>query len=149
MSTHTMDRPQEVEQAMQRVVALRKECPAAAFGAASILAAHVERLEALIADAKDMTGKGPDVMVGRKLLQQAAWASVVADRIEDRLKMGGSLSVTYDSREGVFSSNLGEWPYCTSGTFLWSLASLAEAHDRVEREKLQKRISEIDGSAQL
>lgn len=74
--------------------------------------------------------------------------------VENLVKRHGSLSVSHDaggSGMGLFfcSSVGGKWPFCSGETLADALTQLASEHARIEREALERRITEIDASANL
>lgn len=120
------------------------------------LETEVKSLQAVIDDAKDMTGKGPDVMISRTLLKTMAGKVTQANslnaRIETLLKRSGKtlrISHCSDPMGNAWSADLGDWPYCSSGTIPHAIESLVNHHEQLEKEDLQKRINEIDQSASL
>jgi len=75
-------------------------------------------------------------------------------RLELLIKQKGHLQLSYDAGGGgmgyYFCATLNnEWPYCSESTPEGAIRVLISEHARLEREALQKRIAEIDGSANL
>ena len=75
-------------------------------------------------------------------------------QIERLIKQKGRLQISHDEGGGgmgyYFCATVGgEWPFCSSSTPEGALRVLVSEHLRLEREALQKRITEIDGSASL
>lgn len=120
------------------------------------LEAEVKRLQAIIDDAKAITGKGPDALISRTLLKRLSGRVAQADSLNDRLetllkKTRKTLRITYcaDPVGNSWSADLGDWPFCSSGTIPHAIESLVNRHGQLEKEELQKRINEIDQSASL
>lgn len=114
------------------------------------------RLQAIIDDAKDMTGTGPDVMISRTLLKTLAGKVTQANSLNARIeallkKSGRTLRISHctDPVGNAWSADLGDWPFCSSGTIPHAIERLVDHHEQLEREELQKRINEIDQSASL
>jgi hypothetical protein len=75
-------------------------------------------------------------------------------QLERLVKQKGRLQISHDEGGSgmayYWCATLGdEWPYCHASTLEGSLRVLVSEHLRLEREALQKRINEIDGSASL
>jgi hypothetical protein len=120
------------------------------------LEAEVKRLQSIFDDAREMTGKGPDVMISRTLLKTMAVKVAQVDSLNDRLetllkRTRKTLRITHcaDPVGNSWSADLGDWPFCSSGTIPHAIESLVNRHGQLEKEELQKRINEIDQSASL
>lgn len=75
------------------------------------------------------------------------------EQLEQLIKVKGSLHISHDPGGGgtgyYWTASVGAWPYCSSSTLEGAINVLLSEHKRIEREALQKRINEIDGSASL
>jgi len=76
------------------------------------------------------------------------------EQLDKLVKAKGELNVSYEAGGGgmglYWCATVGrEWPFCSGGTLEGALKNLVSEHTRLEREALQKRITEIDASAQL
>jgi len=74
--------------------------------------------------------------------------------LESLVKAKGSLRISYSSDDGGMGTNWcatigGEWPYCHGESIEGLLKMVVSEHRRLEREQLQKRLNEIDASANL
>jgi len=73
--------------------------------------------------------------------------------VENLVKQKGSLHISHDAGGGgmgyYWQVNAGGWPYCSGSTLEGALKDFVATHQRIESEALQKRINEIDASANL
>ena len=78
----------------------------------------------------------------------------LSEQVASLIKQKGPMRVAYDEGGGGMgfcycATIAGKWPYCHHSTLEGALRVLVSEHLRLEREALQKRITEIDNSAAL
>lgn len=75
-------------------------------------------------------------------------------KLEYLAETKGSINISHNKGGGGMglywcASINNEWPYCHGGTIKGALSTLVSEHLRLEREENQKRINDIDASANL